>query len=239
VTPAGQAFYDSASILPIVANPALVAGSPLSYHINSMLGADSTTAFQTTSVDLPNVPNLMTEMMKWYRRPAAPPDSGAGKTKGTGAWKPRFDFDRRPLQYFRDTLDCAYSNTAPIYTAGSGGYPVGDLNWFPTKLTQWLADPVSAVPAGSGIAETFSLSQNYPNPFNPSTVIAFDVPKSANVRIDVFDLLGRQVATLVNGVVPAGSHTVRFEAGKLASGIYFYRLTSPNQVMTRKMMLLK
>ena len=117
VTPAGQSFYDSASVLPIIANPALIAGSPLTYQINAKLGADSTIAFRTHTADLPNTPNLMVAMMKWYRRPAAPPDSGAAKTKTTGAWKSQFDFDRRGYQYFRDTLNCAYSTANAAYTA--------------------------------------------------------------------------------------------------------------------------
>ncbi len=239
VTPAGQAFYDSASVLPIVANPALTVGDPLTYHINSKLGADSAIAFRTTTVDLPNTPAVMTAMMKWYRRPAAPPDSGAAKTKNTGAWKTQFDFDRRGYAYFRDTLDCAYSTANAAYTAGTGGYPVGDLNWFPAKKTQWLADPVSAVTPGSAIANSFELRQNYPNPFNPSTRIEFAIPKQSNVELRVFNVLGQEVATLVNENLAAGSHAVTFDAKNLASGLYFYRITAGQFTSVRKMMLVK
>ncbi len=239
ITPAGQAFFDSASFLPIVANPPLTKGSPLTYHINSKLGADSATAFQVTTVDLNNTPRVMTAMMKWYRRPAAPPDSGAGKTKATGAWKSQFDFDRRPYQYFRDTLNCAYATSAPIYTAGTGGFPVGDLNWFPSRLAAWRNDPVSSVPASSEIPERYVLTQNFPNPFNPATVITFSAPRLAPVTLEVFDLLGRRVVTLVNETVTAGEHSVRFDGSSLASGMYVYRLSAAGQVMARKMMLVK
>jgi len=239
VTPAGQAFYDSASILPIVANPALVVGSPLTHQINAKLGADSVNAFKTHTATLPNVPALMTDMMKWYRRPATGPDTGAGKTKNTGAWKAKFDFDRRGYQYFRDTLNCAYSTSNAVYTEGTGGYPVGDLNWFPSKLSQWLADPVSAVRPEQNVAETYALRQNYPNPFNPSTQIQFAIPKQSNVELKIFNLLGQEVASLVHETLSAGNHSVTFDARGLASGVYFYRLKAGDFTATKSMMLLK
>jgi hypothetical protein len=239
VTAAGQSFYDSASILPIVADPPLVVGSPLTYHINGRI-ADSTTAFQLTDATLPNVPDLMVAMMKWYRRPAAPPDSGSGKTKVTTTWKSQFDFDRRGYQYFSDTLDCAYSTGNALYTAGLGGYPVGDLNWFPSRKAAWLADPISSVAAGGQVPAAFSLSQNYPNPFNPSTHIDFTLATAAKVTLEVFDVLGRHVATLITGENRgAGKHSVTFNAAGLASGVYLYRLSTGTAVATAKMMLLK
>ena len=85
----------------------------------------------------------------------------------------------------------------------------------------------------------FALHQNYPNPFNPSTQIAFDLPESADVRLTVFDVLGRQVANLINQPMKAGSHTVNFDAQRLASGVYIYRLEAGSFSMTRNMMLIK
>jgi photosystem II stability/assembly factor-like uncharacterized protein len=83
------------------------------------------------------------------------------------------------------------------------------------------------------------LNQNYPNPFNPSTVINFELNSTGEVLLQVFDLLGREVATLVNSRVTAGSHSVNFDASRLSSGVYVYRLQAGNQVMSRKMVLLK
>jgi hypothetical protein len=238
ISTAGQSFWDSASVLPIVANPALSKGSPLTYFINSKLGADSATAFQQTTVALNNIPKLMVAFMKWYRRPIA--NGGAGKTKGTTGWSAAVDFDRRGFQYFRDTLNCAYSTGLPIYTAATGGYPVGDLNWFPAKLAQWKADPVSAVlPGDKNIPSTFSLGQNYPNPFNPSTHITFALPRDSRVTVEVFDVLGRRVATVFEGVKAVGEHTVDFNASTLSSGFYVYRLTTPEFSAVKKMMLMK
>jgi hypothetical protein len=241
VTAAGQLFYDSASILPIIANPALVPGSPLTYHINSRLGADSATAFRTHTADLPEVPKLMTEMMKWYRRPFnAVPDSGANKTKQTSMWMPKYDYDRRSFQYYCDTLNCAYSTSNPVYSAGTDGYPVGDLNWFPAMKARWEKGLPADVAAGSGLPEVIKLEQNYPNPFNPTTTISFRLPHSAKVSLVVYDLLGRQVATLINNESRgAGKHEATFSSTGVASGVYFYRLTADAQTSVMKMMVLK
>ncbi len=85
----------------------------------------------------------------------------------------------------------------------------------------------------------FTLNQNYPNPFNPTTNITFTIPQSSDVKLEVFNAVGQKVATLVNGVRNAGSHTITFDASRFASGVYLYRLTSGNSVQVNKMLLLK
>jgi len=85
----------------------------------------------------------------------------------------------------------------------------------------------------------YSLSQNYPNPFNPSTTINYSIKENGNVQLKVYDLLGREVAILVNEEKPAGSHTVEFNGDNLAGGIYFYRLATENFISTKKLILLK
>ena len=94
------------------------------------------------------------------------------------------------------------------------------------------------------IPKTFALNQNYPNPFNPATTIAFDLPLSSRVTLEVFDITGRLVRTLVDGQMPAGRHRViwdgRGEAGQpVASGVYLYRLQAGDFVQTRKMVLMQ
>ena len=84
-----------------------------------------------------------------------------------------------------------------------------------------------------------SLQQNYPNPFNPSTIIRYNLAAESDVQLDVFDTLGRRVATLVEGTKSAGAHTVNFDASGLNSGIYFYRLRAQNQVFSKQMILVK
>ena len=91
----------------------------------------------------------------------------------------------------------------------------------------------------ASLPKSTALAQNYPNPFNPTTEIQFSLPHAQNARLAVFDVLGREVAVLANGMLSAGSHTVRFDGASVPSGMYFYRLHAGTESFTRKMMLLK
>jgi hypothetical protein len=86
---------------------------------------------------------------------------------------------------------------------------------------------------------TYELSQNYPNPFNPVTQIQYSLEKSSNVTLRVFDILGREVATLINENQNAGRHVVDFDASNFASGIYLYRLEAGSFIQVKKMILMK
>ncbi len=86
---------------------------------------------------------------------------------------------------------------------------------------------------------SFSLNQNYPNPFNPSTQISYQLSENGIVTLKVFDMLGREVATLINEVKQAGSYTLDFDASELSSGIYIYQLQAGSNIETKKMMLVK
>ena len=86
---------------------------------------------------------------------------------------------------------------------------------------------------------SFSLSQNYPNPFNPVTIIKYQIPELGLITLKVYDVLGSEIATLVNEEQPIGNYTVEFDATELSSGIYFYRIQAGSFVETKKMMLLK
>ena len=89
------------------------------------------------------------------------------------------------------------------------------------------------------IPSSVNLYQNYPNPFNPVTQIRYELPQQGSVLLEVYDITGRHVDTLVNDVVSAGSHTVSFDASNLSSGIYLYKLQTANQVYTRKLTVIK
>jgi len=110
------------------------------------------------------------------------------------------------------------------------------------RTIAWLTDTVSTAVAtqpASKPPQDFYLSQNHPNPFNPTTLITFHLPTSALATLKVFDLAGREVATLVHGKMSAGEHQVYFDASALAAGVYLYRLEAGEQVATRKLVLLK
>ncbi|MCI0472523.1 MAG: T9SS type A sorting domain-containing protein [Ignavibacteria bacterium] len=92
---------------------------------------------------------------------------------------------------------------------------------------------------GGNVPESFSLSQNYPNPFNPTTTIKFAIPKSGNVTLAVYNSLGKEVETLVNEFMNAGTYEVSYDASKLTSGIYFYKIITNGFAETKRMMLVK
>jgi len=87
--------------------------------------------------------------------------------------------------------------------------------------------------------ETYQLFQNYPNPFNPVTNISYTIPQNGIVSIKVYDILGKEVSTLVNGYQNAGLYTLQFDASNLSSGVYFYKLTAGDYSKVLKMILLK
>ncbi len=107
-------------------------------------------------------------------------------------------------------------------------------------VSQEVAQSVSGVKkSDSSIPNNFALSQNYPNPFNPSTEIKYSIPKSGIVTLKVYNLLGQEVATLVNQEQKSGNYVVNFDASKLASGVYMYRIEANGFSLTKKMALLK
>ena len=107
------------------------------------------------------------------------------------------------------------------------------------KSGQVLVVNVKSDDQNNQIPENFILYQNYPNPFNPTTTIAYQIPERDFVTLKVYDILGREVATLVNEEKPAGTYEVQFAGRGLTSGIYFYQLKSGNYLETKKMILIK
>jgi len=429
ISDSSQAFYNQYKSDGVTGE-----GSPLTWHINGRLGADSVNAFKKVTVALNKIPATMTQLARWYR--AA---NGGKKLKNTpGAWTygnatdPN-DFDRKGYLFLRDTLNAAYPTTSVVYKGAEKGFPVGDLNWFPSNKAEWsssssagpgpasvvwnlilpdsanpsttignvtgqpisgsnfyvrsftgtpngplgttnmrwwpsndggvtgsswgpetgevanryiqlqvapaagysfVVDSVSfwscgggtstmrfnayystdaafatktrvnadtvtldnsgnvtattryaykvgtTVPGGKsfyfriypwygGAASTskyvytqlaeikgstvlatavkdedlvpreIQLAQNYPNPFNPSTTLQYSITKSSHVVLEVFNVLGQSVARLVDGQLNAGTYRVTFDASRLSSGVYLYRLKAGDFVQTKKMVLMK
>lgn len=100
-------------------------------------------------------------------------------------------------------------------------------------------DGPASAPRSEPSALSFELAQNYPNPFNPSTEILFTIPKAGRVTLKVYNTLGQEVASLVNGVLPPGTHRVQFLAGGLPSGIYFYRIQAGEYSVVKRMVFMK
>jgi len=111
----------------------------------------------------------------------------------------------------------------------------------PMELSEvWGTQVVTSVQqVGNTLPSSYQLSQNYPNPFNPTTVINYSIPEAGKVTLRVFNMLGQQVVTIVNSQQTAGNYKATFDAGRLASGIYFYTLSAKNFNMTKKMILMK
>ena len=133
--------------------------------------------------------------------------------------------------------------TSPYVTAlavsGTNLFAGIDVRGVWTRPLSEMITPTSVEGHSTGVPAHFSLAQNYPNPFNPSTTIRYGLPQRADVSLVVFNTLGQQVATLVNGSQDAGYHEAKFDGSNLASGIYFYRIQAGGFVQTKKFVLLR
>ncbi|MFN3426399.1 MAG: alpha/beta hydrolase-fold protein [Candidatus Thermochlorobacter sp.] len=161
---------------------------------------------------------------------------------------------RLPLKFFLSTgtlFDGENNTRAFRRTLEEKGYPVRYRevneghswgNWralLSEMLTYFFAATSSVRESDGALPKEFRLEQNYPNPFNPTTTITYTLPKRSKVSLKVFDVLGREVATLVNQVQEVGAYRAYFSAHGLTSGVYFYQLRADEFSQTRKMTLLK
>ncbi len=138
---------------------------------------------------------------------------------------------------FMAEASCEYDTNAGSWYYG-GLTPSQDFTDLLMCTINWFA-PTLVNPGDNTIPAAYSLSQNYPNPFNPSTSINFTLAQPGEVSLKVFNLVGQEVASLVEDHMEAGPHTMQFDAAELASGIYYYKLTAGDFEETKKMVLLK
>jgi hypothetical protein len=139
-----------------------------------------------------------------------------------------YNFEASPLQDIRPRAIAFNNDGSKVYLGVFNGAPV-----------QVFSRSSTSIDRGSDVAEGFELKQNYPNPFNPSTTISYTLADAGFATIRVYDMLGRVVATLLSQDMPAGTHSVNFDASQLGSGVYLYELSAGNVRLTNKMTLVK
>lgn len=130
-----------------------------------------------------------------------------------------------------DNGDFTLPANSSLFSLGTGHKPIGDPRWY--MGVYGIEDD------GISIVKSFDLHQNYPNPFNPATRISFNLEKAGFTVLSVYDLTGKEVAKLVSENLGVGEYTYTFYSRNLSSGIYFYRLNSAGQTLTKKMMLIE
>jgi hypothetical protein len=158
---------------------------------------------------------------------------------------------RMPFNLLVNTVDSTRTDRGEVLTVGCvESSPGDDTLLLPTNPYYWdrpntwgqiIISSVNLVSVDKDdqIPDKFNLSQNYPNPFNPTTSIRYSVAQSGLVKLVVYDILGRQVKTLVNEIKNAGTYDVPFDASALTSGVYFYRIAIGNFIQTKRMVLVK
>ncbi len=150
------------------------------------------------------------------------PGTGLGATPG-----------RNRTNYIKPNPDGSWPSS---YDVGAQSFVVQEG---PLPFEANPAFSVGVEPVDGELPASITLKQNFPNPFNPTTTFEYAITASQKVQLHVYDVIGRRVATLVNGVQPANTYRVNFDASDLASGTYFYRLETADKVITRSMVLLK
>lgn len=202
--------------------------TPLTWFLNKKV-ADSTTAFQLDDITMVAKTHSLKSMTEWYWDC----DNGPCKNKELTGFSEEFDMERPLIDFYTDksSFDLSYNQSAKAFTGDENGYPAGDLHWWEGIVgVEKISDVIPA---------KIALSQNYPNPFNPSTIITYSIPQNSKVSLEVFNVLGQKVATLITQTQKAGEYEINFDGSELTSGLYIYRLSTNSATISKKMLLLK
>ncbi|MDZ7721008.1 MAG: T9SS type A sorting domain-containing protein [Balneolaceae bacterium] len=149
------------------------------------------------------------------------------------------------FEYEFEVRQAAKANPDPLRCGATGQELAAKFKPKKAKVTstvdRFIIQHASAVdnPGGGETPSKVKLNQNYPNPFNPTTQISYQLPQQSNVLLEVYDLTGKLITTLVNETVSSGTHNVTFDAANLSSGVYMYRLQTANRVLSRKLTVIK
>jgi hypothetical protein len=134
------------------------------------------------------------------------------------------------------TLETGENVGAIVLANGRSDQGIWDIERY--LLAYGILNPVY-IEDDKQLHKNFTLNQNYPNPFNPRTTISFDLPKTSEVTLKIFNILGEEVTTLVSDRLSAGSYSYDWDASNLASGVYLYRLQAGDYVEIRKMVVMR
>ena len=214
------------------------AGSGKSKFVNRLTDANSISFNGQTlyfGVEIPQ------EEILSYSLPPKPP-AGALDVRYAGDWKVVHNGGEIEVMNNSESLKIDYLIYHDVYDWVLIDQSTGDeykLNSSGTIEIIGDADRFSLMKRSGSIPEKYTLAQNYPNPFNPVTSISYSVPASGPVSLKVYDLLGEEVSTVVEGEHKVGFHTAQFDGSHLSSGVYFYRLSSKDRTITKKLILMK
>jgi hypothetical protein len=232
-------------------------GLPVNVRGNLLINRVATTTLPARGYALVDQNATRTFMTSNFNNVFAPAANGAIGFVGTGAalitlqnWR---DSSRTDSASISKNVNFVAANNLRLTGASNGDFDLraprlaavltdidGQSRFNPTYMgCDEASTPLSSASESRLTPDAFALSQNYPNPFNPSTTINYDLPMTSEITLKVYDVLGREVATLVNGRQNAGRYTISFNASTLASGVYFYRLQAGNFTQSKKMMLVK
>lgn len=195
----------------------------------SVIGADTTT-WISEDPGFTKAPVCRSKEMS-IKVHSVPGEGGNAKEVG-------FDYANPPYNF-------SYPTTKASYTAAAGGFPLGDLNWFPEKKKEWEQYIKTAVNNRSESAPArFTLAQNYPNPFNPTTSISYTTQSAEEVNLTIYNAIGQKVRTLVAQKQPAGTYSFKWDGTDetgvaMSGGVYFYKLQVGQTTSVKKMMFVK
>ena len=253
-------MYDSSNVL------YLVESNPSRVYKSTDSGVNWTLTFTTSGSEIPSIANSVFDKSVAYATAWSTSSiwktnnygdnwSLSGNISGSG-WGSDICHEDPNLYYagaysggggFTFNSGATYSPSIFIGSSGAGiiamekGYLLAQQtsNLYKLGITYSVITSIEETSFSTVIPAKFDLQQNYPNPFNPTTNIKFDIAKSGYVKLRVYNQLGKEVETLIDGVRSAGTYEVKFDASKLNSGVYFYKLEADNISFTKKMLLVK
>jgi hypothetical protein len=224
VTPSQTGVFNDAAVLVTKGTLFGLDNSPLPIQLSSFVASVASAGHAGLRwTTLSEINNYGFEVQKAADKSAAFQSISGSFTAGNGTTTVKHD----------------YSYVDNSYATGNV-YRLKQLDLDGTTHFSDAVDPLAVTGVSVKVLPTeYSLSQNYPNPFNPSTVIEFALPKDSHVTLELYNILGQKVMTLVDEVQPAGYHSVKFDGTNLASGMYLYRLSTGQQTFLKKLLLMK